>query len=106
MRNWALAALVRMAIKYCRRVPLNARSGANCQLSEASEGGRYIVVSLQERDPKLLLFLHDAGIGPGQSLCVVRQNYDQTVLIELPEGSVTLGHPAAEAVWIRLENLK
>ncbi|HEY1255088.1 MAG TPA: metal-dependent transcriptional regulator [Terracidiphilus sp.] len=86
--------------------PSERKMRGELQLSEASEGGRYIVVSLQERDPKLLLFLHDAGIGPGQSLCVVRQNYDQTVLIELPEGSVTLGHPAAEAVWIRLENLK
>ena len=54
------------------------------RLSEAEEGGRYIVVSLQERDPKLLLFLHGAGIAPGKSLRVAHQNYDQTVSIELP----------------------
>src|SRR5271166_281606 len=40
-------------------------------LSEAAEGHRYAVVSLQERDPRLLLFLHHAGIGPGQTLSVV-----------------------------------
>ncbi len=70
-------------------------------LSEAVEGQRYRVISLHERDPKLLHFLHDAGIGPGQSLRVVRQNYDQTVLIELSGGNMVLGRPAAEAVWLR-----
>jgi hypothetical protein len=30
------------------------------------------VTSLQERDPKLLLFLHKTGIGPGQSLRVTQ----------------------------------
>ena len=59
------------------------------------------MTSLHERDPKLLLFLHDAGIGPGQSLRVVSQNYDQTVSIELPTGISILGRPAAEAVWLR-----
>jgi DtxR family Mn-dependent transcriptional regulator len=72
-------------------------------LSEAIEGQRYIVVSLQERDPKLLLFLHKTGIGPGKSLRVVSQNYDQTVSIELPAGISILGRPAAEAVWMRPE---
>ena len=77
-------------------------------LSEAQEGERYTVVSLQERDPKLLLFLHKTGIGPGQSLRVTSQNYDQTVSIELITGSQThpsiLGRPAAEAVWLRAKN--
>ena len=86
-------------------------------LSEAAEGQHYTVTSLHERDPKLLLFLHRAGIGPGQGLLVVRQNYDQTVLIELParsleeqvlnqdesSGKRILGRPAAEAVWLKPE---
>jgi DtxR family Mn-dependent transcriptional regulator len=73
-------------------------------LSEATANQRYTVVSLQERDPQLLLFLHQVGIGPNQSLRVVRQNYDQTVAIELPAGgATTLGRPAAEAVWLRPE---
>jgi DtxR family Mn-dependent transcriptional regulator len=72
-------------------------------LSEAIEGQRYIVTSLHERDHKLLLFLHHAGIGPGQSLRVISQNYDQTVSIELPTGNSILGRPAAEAVWLRSE---
>jgi DtxR family transcriptional regulator, Mn-dependent transcriptional regulator len=58
---------------------------------------------LQERDPKLLLFLHRTGIGPGQRLRVLSQNYDQTVLIELHTGNSILGRLAAEAVWLRPE---
>ncbi len=83
--------------------PAERKRRGETRLSEAAEGRRYTVISLQERDPKLLLFLHGAGIGPGKSLRVVRQNYDQTVLIELPTGNSILGRPAAEAVWLRPE---
>jgi DtxR family Mn-dependent transcriptional regulator len=82
-------------------------------LSEAEPGKRYVVASLQERDPQLLLFLHKAGVGPGKALRVVSQNYDQTTSIEMDKGSSRLdsrpdsklesilGRPAAEAVWLR-----
>jgi DtxR family Mn-dependent transcriptional regulator len=81
--------------------PAKRKKRGETPLSEAVQGQRYTVISLQERDPKLLLFLHQAGIGPGQSLRVLSQNYDQTVSIELPAGNCILGHPAAEAVWLR-----
>jgi DtxR family Mn-dependent transcriptional regulator len=84
--------------------PADRRRRGETQLSEAAEGRRYTVTSLQERDPKLLLFLHKAGIGPGQSLRVLSQNYDQTVQIELDTGKSILGRPAAEAVWLRPAN--
>jgi DtxR family Mn-dependent transcriptional regulator len=84
--------------------PAERKRRGELPLSEATEGHSYTVASLQERDPKLLLFLHRTGIGPGQSLRVLSQNYDQTVSIELPaDGSVQnsiLGRPAAEAVWL------
>jgi DtxR family Mn-dependent transcriptional regulator len=83
--------------------PAERKERGETPLSEAVEGERYTVASLAERDPKLLLFLHRTGIGPGQSLRVVSQNYDQTVLIELPAGNSILGRPAAEAVWLRPE---
>lgn len=84
--------------------PAERKLRGEAPLSEAAEGQSYRVVSLQERDPKLLLFLHKAGIGPGQQLKVISQNYDQTVSIELPASSCTLGRPAAEAVWLLPEN--
>jgi DtxR family Mn-dependent transcriptional regulator len=83
--------------------PAQRKQRGETPLSEALAGQRYVVTSLHERDHKLLLFLHDAGIGPGQSLRVVSQNYDQTVSIELPDGNSILGRPAAEAVWLRSE---
>ena len=64
--------------------PAERKRRGEVPLSEAAAGQRYTVTSLQERDPKLLLFLHHTGIGPGQELRVVSQNYDQTVSIELP----------------------
>jgi DtxR family Mn-dependent transcriptional regulator len=81
--------------------PAQRKQRGETPLSEAAEGRLYTVVSLQERDPKLLSFLHSAGIGPGQTLTVTAKKYDQTVLIELPTGNTILGHPAAEAVWVR-----
>jgi DtxR family Mn-dependent transcriptional regulator len=95
--------------------PAQRKRRGETPLSEAVEGLRYTVTGLQERDHKLLLFLHHNGIGPGQSLRVLNQNYDQTVSIELdesveerspsPEGpGRVLGRPAAEAVWLRQEN--
>jgi DtxR family Mn-dependent transcriptional regulator len=84
--------------------PAQRKQRGETPLSEAAEGRRYTVVSLHERDHKLLLFLHRAGIDPGQNLRVLSQNYDQTVSIELPTGSTILGRPAAEAVWLRSES--
>jgi DtxR family transcriptional regulator, Mn-dependent transcriptional regulator len=91
--------------------PAERKKRGEVPLSEAAAGQRYVVVSLQERDPQLLLFLHKAGIGPGKALRVMSQNYDQTVSIELDAGrngqtarpDAILGRPAAEAVWLRKE---
>ncbi len=86
--------------------PAERKRRGEVQLSEAQEGKRYTVTSLQERDPRLLLFLHKSGIGPGRTLRILNQNYDQTVQVELESGkSISgksiLGRPAAEAVWLR-----
>ena len=70
-------------------------------LSEAKEETEYTVVSLYERDPKLLLFLHRVGIAPGGRVHVVARNYDKTLSIETSVGAFTLGHPAAERVWVK-----
>ncbi len=70
-------------------------------LCDAKEDAEYIVVSLYERDPKLLLFLHRAGIAPGGRVYVSARNYDKTLSIETQTGASTLGHPAAERVWVK-----
>jgi DtxR family Mn-dependent transcriptional regulator len=70
-------------------------------LSHAEEDAEYTVMSLYERDPKLLLFLHEIGIEPGGWLRVARRNYDQTLALKTPRGDSTIGNPAAEKVWVR-----
>jgi DtxR family transcriptional regulator, Mn-dependent transcriptional regulator len=70
-------------------------------LSDAKEGAEYSVVSLYERDPKLLLFLNHAGIAPGGRVEVLARNYDRTLSIDTSAGRSTLGHPAAERVWVK-----
>ncbi len=88
--------------------PAKRKLRGEVPLSEAVEGESYTVTSLHERDHKLLLFLHKTGIGPGQHLKVLSQNYDETVSIELPGSDSArnsiLGRPAAEAVWLRSGN--
>ncbi|MGP8253646.1 MAG: metal-dependent transcriptional regulator [Terracidiphilus sp.] len=81
--------------------PAERKRRGETPLSEAAEGRWYTVASLHERDTKLLVFLHRAGVGPGVRLKVLSQNYDQTVSIELKSGNSILGRPAAEAVWLK-----
>src|ERR1700744_2308775 len=77
--------------------PAERKRRGETQLSEAQEGKRYTVTSLQERDPRLLLFLHKSGIGPSRSLRVVSQNYDQTVEIELEPGGAISARAGGKA---------
>jgi DtxR family Mn-dependent transcriptional regulator len=70
-------------------------------LAEGEENSEYIVASLYERDPKLLRFLHESGVEPGGVIRILKKSYDQTIAIETPTGSATLGAPAAEKVWVK-----
>lgn len=81
--------------------PARRRKQGLVPLFEAEDDTDYTVTSLYERDPKLLLFLHGAGIDPQSTLHVVSHNYDQTIVIETAQGQVTLGRPAAEKVWVK-----
>jgi DtxR family Mn-dependent transcriptional regulator len=81
--------------------PAQRRKRGLIQLSEASENTDYLVAALYERDPKLLIFLHRSGISPAARVRLITKNYDQTVDIETPNGTVTLGRPAAERVWVK-----
>jgi DtxR family Mn-dependent transcriptional regulator len=81
--------------------PAERKRRGEVRLSEAQAGKNYTVISLHERDPKLLIFLHDSGIGPNQELKVLSQNYDQTVSIQLNARNLILGRPAAQAIWLR-----
>ncbi len=58
------------------------------------------VVSVFERDRKLLEFLNGLGIRPGAPLQVTSRNYDETLTLRVNGRTVQLGRSAAEKVWI------
>src|SRR5437773_7689423 len=69
-------------------------------LSQAEPGKHYCVSSVYERDRHLLEFLNARGIRPGVKLDVVERNYDKTLSIRTSAGTVVLGRPAAERIWV------
>src|ERR1700730_4585204 len=81
--------------------PAQRRKRGLVPLSESKETTAYSVVSLYERDPKLLVFLQDRGIVPGARINVLSRNYDETWHVETPLGETTLGKAAAEKVWLK-----
>jgi len=83
---------------------IERRRRGDLPLNEAHSGKDYVVISLQERDSRVLQELYSAGINPELIVRVVSRNFDETVTIETPRGSATLGRPAAKAVWLRLSN--
>ena len=82
-----------------------ARKG-HLPLSDAPEAMDYTVISFYERDPKLLIFLHELGFAPGGRVRVLKRNYDQTLSIETPAGAAVLGQMAAEKVWVKRRQAK
>jgi len=69
-------------------------------LSQAEPGNHYRVSSVYERDRHLLEFLNARGICPGVKLDVLERNYDKTLSIRTSAGTVVLGRPAAERIWV------
>lgn len=62
-----------------------------------SEGA---VVSVFERDRKLLEYLNGLGIRPGALVRVRSRNYDETLTLQVGGKQVQLGRFAAEKVWV------
>jgi DtxR family Mn-dependent transcriptional regulator len=81
--------------------PAQRRKRGMIQLSDGNENTEYVVTALYERDPRLLVFLHESGISPNTRVRLVSKNYDQTVAIETLNGAATLGRPAAERIWVK-----
>jgi DtxR family Mn-dependent transcriptional regulator len=69
-------------------------------LADAELDTHYTVSGIYERDRGLLEFLEHRGIRPGAKLRVTERNYDQTLTLTTPEGTVSLGPAASERVWL------
>ena len=70
------------------------------RLADADIGTAYTVSGIYERDRGLLEFLEHRGIRPGARLKVIERNYDQTLTVTTPEGTISLGPAASEKVWL------
>ena len=69
-------------------------------LSDAELETSYTVSGIYERDRGLLQFLEHRGVRPGARLRLVERNYDQTVTLSTPAGTVSLGPAASDRVWL------
>jgi DtxR family Mn-dependent transcriptional regulator len=69
-------------------------------LADAELDTSYTVSGIYERDRGLLEFLEHRGIRPGAKLKVQERNYDQTLTLTTPKGTVSLGPAASERVWL------
>ncbi len=57
------------------------------------------VMSVFERDRRLLEYLDNLGVRPGARLRVVARNYDDTITLAIEESTVPLGTSAAARIW-------
>ena len=80
--------------------PEDRRNRGLRPLSEMKDATAGQVVSIFERDRKLLEYLDEVGIKPGTYLGIVSTNYDSTTTLEVKGAYVKLGKPAAEKIWV------
>jgi DtxR family Mn-dependent transcriptional regulator len=59
------------------------------------------VVSVFERDRKLLEYLDGLGVAPGARLRLVARNWDQTVTLHAGGKPIQLGQEAAGKIWVQ-----
>ena len=80
--------------------PASRRRRGLVLLADARPGGSFRVSGIYERDRELLEFLEARGIRPGATLKLIARNYDKTLSIRSAAGTVVLGRPAAERIWV------
>jgi DtxR family Mn-dependent transcriptional regulator len=68
-------------------------------LDEFQPESKVTVVSVFERDRKLLEYLDELGIRPGAKIQVSSLNYDDTITLRIGGSPVPLGRSAAARVW-------
>ncbi len=82
--------------------PQDRRDRGLCPLDEAPADSEAIVVSVFERDHRLLEYLNGLGIQPGAAVHLMSSNYDDTLTLKIAGKPVQLGKAAATKIWIEL----
>jgi len=70
-------------------------------LDESPASQSVAVVSVYERDRRLLEYLDGLGVRPGTHLNVESRNYDDTMTLRIDSRSIQLGRAAAQRVWVK-----
>jgi DtxR family transcriptional regulator, Mn-dependent transcriptional regulator len=79
--------------------PADRRKRGWRPLDEYEPVSAVTVVSVFERDRKLLEYLNGLGIRPGAQVSVAARNYDDTITLQIDGTRVPLGKSAAARVW-------
>jgi DtxR family Mn-dependent transcriptional regulator len=82
--------------------PQDRRNRGWKPLDEAPSQVEATVVSVFERDRRLLEYLHGIGIQPGAVVRMMASNYDDTLSLKIDGKPVQLGRGAAAKVWVDL----
>ena len=80
--------------------PASRRRRGLVLLSDAELDKAYTVSGIYERDRRLLEFLEHRGVRPGAKLRLLERNYDQTLTLSTPAGTISLGPAASCRVWL------
>src|SRR5579859_3226853 len=80
--------------------PASRRRRGLVLLADADVDATYQVSGIYERDRGLLEFLEHRGVRPGAKVRLLERNYDQTLTLSTPAGTVSLGPAASERVWL------
>jgi len=80
--------------------PASRRRRGQVLLADADLHSTYAVIGIYQRDRRLLEFLEARGVRPGAKLRLLERNYDQTLTLATPAGTVSLGPAASGRVWL------
>jgi DtxR family transcriptional regulator, Mn-dependent transcriptional regulator len=69
-------------------------------LSEQQPGETAVIVSVFERDRRLLEHFDKLGIRPGVTVRVIAHNSDETLTLQVESGEIALGRSGAQRVWV------
>ena len=86
-----------------RDTPEDRRSRGLKPLYEVDPERDAKVVSVFERDRRLLEYLNGLGVYPGAMVRTLARNYDETLTLGIDGRAVQLGKGAAEKVWVAID---
>ena len=85
-----------------RDTPQDRRNRGLRPLDELPSNADATIVSVFERDRRLLEYLNGIGIHPGALVKMMASNYDETLTLRVEGKPVQLGKAAASKVWVNL----